>query len=219
MPLPLVVAYAIAAIGGAAATAVVVVSVDMIINWWKGKKLAVLGQREVGKTVLINYLTTGVLSTDYSQTTEERKTKRNKLKMGDLALRIKRSKDVPGAQVDYPRWKEIHKSSDLTLYLFRADLVLADDSDVLQRIEDDLGQIRRWRAEDHPLYLIGTHCDLDPKYKKYFPDKIGDYRDRLAKRMGRALQLSNHAPMIVGSLRSEETTQDVVRSLLHSLPN
>lgn len=219
MPLPIIVVAAAWIIGGTAATAAVVVGVDRLIEHLKGKRLAVLGQREVGKTVLIKYLTTGVLSTVYDQTTEMRPTGRNKLKMGDLSLRIKRSKDVPGAKVDYPRWKEIHSDSDITLYLFRADLVLKNDTDALKRIEDDLGQIRRWRIKEHPLYLIGTFCDLDPDYYEYLPDRMGDYRDHLANHPGmiRAMQLSDQAPMIVGSLKTEDSVQAVVRSLIHQL--
>lgn len=215
MPFPIIVIVAaVALLGG------VTVAVDRLITIWKGKRLAVLGQRRVGKTVLITYLTTGVLRTDYDQNTEVRKTKSNKLRMNDLCLRIKKGKDVPGAQADYPKWKELHASSDLTLYLFRADLVLRNDEQVLQRIEDDLAQIRRWRSEnDHPLFLIGTHCDLDPEYGDYASGRIGEYRDRIATHPGmmRTMQLSNYAPLIVGSLNSQEAANLAVISLLNQL--
>jgi hypothetical protein len=218
MPFPII--FAVWVIGGVLFGAGAAVAVDRLITLWKGKRLAVLGERRVGKTVLIKYLTTGVLITDYEQGTEVRRTKQNKLKMGDLCLRIKKSKDVPGAKVDYPRWKALHANSDLTLYLFRADLVLNNDQEVLQRIEDDLAQIRRWRSEkERPLFLIATHCDLDPEYSEYASGRTGEYRDRIATNpgMNRAMQLSDHAPLIVGSLKTTEAAQLVVVSLLRQL--
>ena len=57
----------------------------------KGYKLAVLGARRVGKTVLIEFLTKGTLSKEYVKTARPQKTDSRRFKLKNLDLKIKES--------------------------------------------------------------------------------------------------------------------------------
>ena len=67
----------------------------------KGKKFAVLGERGTGKTALINFLTKGTFSTEYTQTLDPEKTESNRLELKDLELEIEESIDIPGGEDFY----------------------------------------------------------------------------------------------------------------------
>ena len=67
----------------------------------KGTKLAVLGEGRVGKTVLINFLTKGILSEQYVRTVYPEETEANDFKLKDLKLRLEESMDVPGSEDFY----------------------------------------------------------------------------------------------------------------------
>ena len=57
-----------------------------------GKKFSVLGERETGKTTLINFLTTGTLPKTYVQTLYPKETVENDLELKELKLKIEKSK-------------------------------------------------------------------------------------------------------------------------------
>ena len=65
----------------------------------KGYKLAVLGARRVGKTVLIKFLTTGTLSKGYVKTGRPKKTDSRRFKLKNLNLKIEESVDSPGSDI------------------------------------------------------------------------------------------------------------------------
>lgn len=85
----------------------------------KGKRFAVLGKRDSGKTALIKYLSEGVFSRKYDPTVIETKTKRGIKKFEGLELILKESKDVAGDQGNWGRWKNVYLESDVVLYLFK----------------------------------------------------------------------------------------------------
>ena len=64
-------------IGSALAGGAIGLAVSLIIDAFKGKKFAVLGERSTGKTTLINFFTKGTLSKEYIQTLNPEKTEAN----------------------------------------------------------------------------------------------------------------------------------------------
>jgi hypothetical protein len=137
MAFPLIVVI-IAALLSAATTAVVVVKWDRIVAEWKAKRLAVLGAEQSGKTVLIKFLTRGRIPDRYEPTQTVEPTRANLYRLEELALKIRRSKDVPGLSIAADQWKAIVKKADVVLHLVRANLLLEEDDYTQKRLVDDM---------------------------------------------------------------------------------
>jgi hypothetical protein len=69
---------------------------DAVLMAWKGKRLAVLGARGVGKTHLIKFLTSGTIPAEYKQTVAPEKASARRFALGDLDLKVKDTLDVSG---------------------------------------------------------------------------------------------------------------------------
>lgn len=216
MPVPLLIwigiAVAAAFTGGA-------LFWDDIVVAWKGKRLAVLGARGVGKTHLVSFLATGSIPEEYKQTVAPEKASSRRFQLKDLDIKVKESLDVSGDKAAYAEWKELHDQADVVFYLLRADRLFAGDGDVEARVRNDLRHIGDWleaRQEKRPrFFIIGTHCDHDPKFVCLSADKIGDYVDKFRRlpivseivaRGGGAQQ----AKVVLGSMKTEEDTEALV---------
>lgn len=190
---------------------------DDIVISFKGKRIAVLGARGVGKTHLIKFLTSGSIPPDYKQTLLPEKTAARRLQLKELDLKIKDTLDVSGDKAAYAEWKELHDQSDLVFYLLRADRLIAGDINVESRVRDDLRHIGGWLEARSPrprFFIIGTHCDFDSEFAT-FADRMGDYVDKF-----RTLPIvselvahgggSKETKVILGSMKSEQDTEALV---------
>lgn len=219
--IPIIIAVAALAVGTGAAVAL---NWDKIVIALKGKKLAVLGERKIGKTVLIKYLTTGTIIEKYEQTTGRTRTDANRLNLKDLSLSIKRSHDVPGAKDDYRVWRAITKEADIVMYLLRIDKLMEGDEITEKRVRDDMEHISRWLEEkpkEYPIFIIGTYCDrTKPDLTKLPKDKIGDYQDHVRKMpIFKTIELfaaksGSEVRVVLGSLRLKKDTERLVYNLL-----
>lgn len=184
----------------------------------KGKRIAVLGARGVGKTHLVKFLSTGSIPAEYKQTVAPEKASSRRFKLKDLDLKIKESLDVSGGKAAYAEWKEQHDQADVVFYLLRADRLIAGDSNVETRVRDDLKHIGDWlksRTTRPHFFIIGTHCDFDSEFQNITADKIGDYADKfrrlpivveLVARAGGAQQ----AKVVLGSMKAVQDTEALV---------
>ena len=217
-----------AGLAGAGIGAGIGIAVDAIIKVLKSKRLAVLGERVTGKTVLINFLTKGTLSKEYIQTTEPEKTEANDFKLEDLELKIMESVDVPGNDDFYPDWEDIAKKADIVLYLLRTHKLMEGDKRTEERVKRDIRQIGRWlkkKSQKYSLFIIGTHCDLlTPDLTKLPKNKIGDYEDKL-RGMPILQEIALHGGggrkvrFLFGSLKSKDTTERLVSRLIDQVVN
>ena len=225
MPLPiilLVVAGVAALIGGGVALAW---NWNDIVVSLSGKQVAILGERAVGKTHLASFLATGTIPEDYQQTVMPEKTSSNRQQLKDLDLKIKKSLDLPGAKESYSDWKSLCETADVVLYLLRADRILARDREVGRRVKADVRHIGEWLKERDgamPLYIIGTHCDLDPNFGKIDAKNIGDYHDRFSKLplVREIVALaggSSRAKVVVGSMKDRKHTEALVYVLFSQI--
>lgn len=195
---------------------------DRIVIAFKGKKLAVLGERQVGKTTLIQFLTEGSIPTKYTQTVAPKPVSRKRFQLKDLQLSIKRGFDFGGSTDSYGEWKKQCQEADLILYLLRADRLLAGDATVEGRIRDDLKHIEGWLAEWRkkqkrplPFFIIGTHCDLNNDFVVLTDDTVGAFHDKFRDlpivrelvARGGGLQL---VKVVLGSMESIDATQNLV---------
>jgi energy-coupling factor transporter ATP-binding protein EcfA2 len=216
MPLPLVF-IAIGVVSLLVGTTIAVKWDDILVTL-KGKRLAVLGARGVGKTHLVKFLTTGSIPAEYKQTVAPEKASSRRFQLKDLDLKVKESLDVSGDKSAYAEWKEQLDQADVVFYLLRADRLIAGDRDVEDRVRDDLKHIGGWLKSRNPrphVFIIGTHCDFDPEFRSTSDDKIGDYVDKfrqlpivveLVARAGGAQQ----AKVVLGSMKTVENTEALV---------
>lgn len=199
---------------------------DDIVIAWRGKRLAVLGARGVGKTHLVKFLATGSIPEEYKQTVAPEKASSRRFPLKDLDITVKSTLDVSGAKDAYAEWKDLHDSSDVVFYLLRADRLIAHDPDVEARVRDDLHHIGEWLKQRDPrprLFIIGTHCDLDAGFKNVSPEEIGNYVDQFRKlpivgelvaRAGGAQE----AKVVLGSMKTTEDTEALVHEVFMQIP-
>ena len=196
----------------------------------RGKELAVLGARGVGKTHLLEFLTTGEIPESYEQTIREEATTWNRLQLQELDLKIDETRDLPGGPDAYRQWKELFFEADVIFYLFRIDKLMEDDAEAKARVQRDMehigGWLEDWQSEyDYhpPFFLIGTHGDLaNPDLTALPPDKRGEYEDRIRElpviqecvlRAGGG----HKAEVVLGSLKSREETEALVVDIFRRL--
>lgn len=191
---------------------------DDILVALQGKRLAVLGAREVGKTHLVKFLTTGSIPAEYKQTISPEKASARRFQLKDLDLKVKDTLDVAGDKAAYAEWKELFDGADVVFYLLRADRLIAGDRGVEIRVRDDLRHISGWLEARNPrprFFIIGTHCDFDPEFQSLSADNIGDYVDKfrrlpivteLVARAGGAQQ----AKVVLGSMKTVQDTEALV---------
>jgi len=217
MPVPVIVGIVVGVVSLLVGTTIAVKWDDIVVAL-KGKRLAVLGARGVGKTHLIKFLTSGSIPSEYKQTVAPEKAKAKRFQLKDLDLKVKDTLDVSGDKAAYAEWKELHDQADVVFYLLRADRLIAGDAHVERRVRDDLRHIGGWleaRAPRPRFFIIGTHCDFDSEFVGLSADKIGDYVDKFRKlpivselvaRGGGAQQ----AKVVLGSMKSVQDTEALV---------
>jgi hypothetical protein len=154
---------------------------DEIVIALKGKRLAVLGARGVGKTHIIQFLHTGSIPAEYKQTVAPDPVSARRFQLKDLDLKIKAILDLSGDKAAYADWKEQAGQAHVIFYLLRADHLIARNAAVEARVSEDLRHIGEWlraRPSKPRLYIIGTHCDLDSNFAAaVLANRQGDYMD------------------------------------------
>lgn len=212
----------IIAIVVAAGIAVAALNWDEITKALKGKKLAVLGEQRVGKTYLIDFLTTGSIPKKYEADSYAREVPGRRFELRDLKLNIPPLKHLSGSVDDYAQWKEVTNEADIVLYLLRVDRLMTGHEPTENRVRKDMGQIRRWlqtESKDFPLFIIGTHCDLtDPDFTTLPSDQRQNYRSKVREmpifrevvRLGGG---GRRVRFVLGSLKSMITTEQLVYDL------
>lgn len=191
---------------------------------FEGKKLALLGAREVGKTNLFAFLSTEAVPKKYKQTTSVKKVGSNHIHIEDLDFWMEESKDVPGSKIDRSDWRKSVESADMVFYLFRADLVKKGDRATIERVKSDISHIARWLQDNDVsggcrLYLVGTHCDKDEEYVNTSHMKMGDYYDSYRslsqyREIKRRSNFGGGSKLFLGSTDTKEEARKLVYKML-----
>src|SRR5262249_21203756 len=100
MPLPVLIWIGIGVVSLLVGTTIAVKWDDIVVAL-KGKKLAVLGARGVGKTHLITFLSSGSIPAEYKQTIAPQKASSRRFQLKDLDLKMKDTLDVSGDKAAY----------------------------------------------------------------------------------------------------------------------
>lgn len=215
----------------AAAALTLVVGATIGLNWdglvlfFKGKNLAVLGARGVGKTHLIKFLTSGSIPTEYKQTLLPGKASGRRFDLKELNIKVKDTLDISGDKAAYAVWKDLHDKADVVFYLLRADLLIKGDSSVEMRVREDLRHIGDWLQARTPrprFFIVGTHCDLDSKFAGLSAARIGDYLDQFRK-LPVVTELIAHGggtqqvKVVLGSMKTTHDTEAMVYQIFRQV--
>lgn len=203
------------AFGGAVVGGLVGLAIGAVVEALEGKSVAVVGEREAGKTTLATFLSTGEIPEDYEQTLAEKRHDGRKIKLADLKLKVSEINDVPGDTEYYKQWKRAVERSHVVYYLARADKIMKSKK-TRTRVLRDVKHLCGWLAENpgKHVFFVGTHCDLIPEYAALTPANRGDFQDRFFKlaEMGEVgMRLRDvDAALILGSLKPRRAMQAVV---------
>lgn len=224
MPLPFIPIVIALAVGGVAGGAVAS-NWENITYALKGKKIAVLGARAVGKTTLLTYMEKGILIERYKQTLDKQEIKKTHIQLGDLDIWLKKTDDVSGDKAAYGVWKKLFEEADLVLYVVRTDMLLKHDSSTEKRTEDDLRQVQSWIKECNSkkqFFIVGNHWDSDPDFKNLTPDQMGNYVDRfralpVVKRMTQLAGGAATVKVALGSLATERDSETLITTIFRQV--
>ncbi len=225
MPLPVLVYYCAVGVATLLLGTTLTLRWDNIVVALKGKRLAVLGARGVGKTHLVKFLTMGSIPVEYKQTVAPEKSSARRFHLKDLDLKVKETLDVSGDKAAYAEWQELHHHAHVVFYLLRADRLIAGDAEVEGRVRDDLQHIGGWRATRRPppkFFIIGTHCDLHSEFASLSPDNFGDYVDKF-RRLPIVSELvargggAHQTKVVLGSMRTVADTEALVYQLFRQV--
>ncbi len=197
----------------------------------KGKTLAVLGKRKVGKTCLIDFLTTGSIPRKYEATLLAREVPGRRFQLRKLKLNIPPLKDLSGSADEWAEWKRIVTGADIVLYLLRVDQLMASHKPTEDRVEKDIGQIKMWldqlakkdKRKKYPLFIIGTYCDrTDPDFTTLSKAQTGIYVGKVRNMpIFQKIELlgggGSKVRFVFGSLKTPDTAEDVVYQLYQQL--
>jgi GTPase SAR1 family protein len=177
----------------------------------KGKTITVLGAKSTGKTTLLNFITSGKLDL---KSTGIQKTKRNKLKLGDLEIYVKEGKDITGSEDFVKVWKKLIEKADYTFYMIHSKKVLEKDTEYISLIEKHLSLINTKLKKGKKLIVICSFSDLIKDFHKR--EKI--LSKRLQNILKEALiQVPSH--VFIGSLHDEKSKSTLMVHVLKTLEN
>lgn len=189
---------------------------------WFGYHIAVIGPPASGKSVFLAYLCDGEFSADYSQTLNPETKNSRRQKVGGVTISIKATQDVSGLASARSDWKKNCRKADIILYFLNAHRALRDNKRYIGRISRDFDLISGWlddlRGKQISLYLVGTHCDLDPDYDPSMP---GDYLEKFERLLEppeplqrlRERFTQNNFRVFLGSMATEDGMQSLLRQI------
>lgn len=218
------------ALGGVGAT-VAPKCWEAIVISLKGKKIAVLGERRVGKTTLLKYMTEGILIDEYTATLASKETKKRLFKLDDLDIKVRKTRDVSGAgnQNVYNAWKNLFKDSDLVFYLVRADKLIERDADTQERVIADMTSIEQWIKnkdiyKQQRIFIIGNHWEPHPVFSKLGDCDQGKFLDDFVelpsvKHMMSLASDAHVVKVVIGSLANKKSADKLITQIFHEVVN
>lgn len=218
-------------LGGSVAT--LAFTWENIIFSLRGKKIAVLGERRVGKTTLLTYISKGIFINLYDATLASKKVEKTRLSLNDLDIKIKKTKDVSGADDlgAYREWQKLFIPADIVLYIVRADKLLDKNPETKNRAITDLDNFKSWSDESEKkrrwVFIIGNVWEPHSEYSSI--QDSGEYVKFLEKfqqldsveKMTQIARRSeaNEVRVVLGSLANKESANKLITVVFSQVIN
>lgn len=198
-------------------------------------KIAILGDKTVGKTTLYNFLVpiekltegdfgygelyvrdiaTKTPSLLDSITFSGSKKQKRLFFLKDEIFIFKKDFDFSGEEINRGKWEKVIYNADCIFYLIKADLVFKNDNDYLNRIEEHVTYIKNIIENNNlgkKVFLICTHCDL---IEEYTTDESLFY-DTIVRRLFKVNQKDTE--IIAGSLKDQENITELTKNICEYL--
>ncbi len=163
MPLPLIavgIAAGVTALVAAAAGAGIALTKNA-----QGKKLALIGPKEAGKSTWKTFLKDGTIPQGYEHTilTE---TITKDIILGKLKMKVTLN-DVSGSSDALNEWKQYSEEADHVFFF--VDVVKLENTEYLTKAQRFARQVGLWKEMSADVTLVVSHADFDPDWKH------GDY--------------------------------------------
>ncbi|WP_300268956.1 GTPase domain-containing protein [Microbacterium sp.] len=205
MPLPLI-PLAVAGVVALAAGGVAVVQTQKAKKKLEGKKVAVIGGEQTGKTALLHYLEQGTwLDSSTPSPNVDKSGRTFELDIDGATVAFSVTRDVSGTQgPSYLEWRKAVEDAHYIWYLFRADRVDIPDSEDAQLVAKHLRRLTHWLKESGSkatVILVGTHADLHPRFPGDFSQIFKEMNEIEAIKVA---SLKIGARVVVGSLHTPE---------------
>ena len=212
MPIPLIASGLVVAGGlvlGGAATIIALFAKKL-----SGKRVAILGRQQVGKTTLLHFLREGKVPEHSRNTVDPVEGGRFTMEVGREAVGFDVPKDLPGNDgLGYADWKEAFTGADYVWYLFRSDLIAQGNDDEAALVKGHLDMFKDWMdAGSSPkVILIGTWADQASEFHED-PERFKRVVGASAPIKLGAVKLSN-AGLVVGGLNDNKHANTLMKSL------
>lgn len=181
-----------------------------------GKRVAILGGQQVGKTTILRYLEfDGLLEGEVRRTADAAGGGSFTLDVAGADTVFDVQKDLPGDQgLQYKDWREAVDGADHVWYLFRADLVAEHNPEQVELIRKHLLMLWGWldskKADRPKVILVGTHADRHELFESD-PARLSQIVRNADALKINAVKLN--AGVVVGSLATEDAAKRLRRSL------
>lgn len=211
MVFPLVpIALVVAAVG-------IGTSAWMLRNKLSGKRVAILGRQEVGKSTLLYMLRDNKLPDQVIRTTDPIPGGEFEMELGlRRKARFIVPKDLPGSAAPTWRvWEEAFTGADVVLYLFRSDRLIEVDAAETGLVKEHLDMFVGWNSavatrKARRILLMGIWADQS---EFYVADPAG-YLERLRQvPVLQAPAVKLDANVLCGSLVSDDDAKKLIKAM------
>jgi len=169
-------------------------------------------------------MTTGSIPVAYHQTGNPRKSSSRRFQLRDLDIKIKPIIDIAGSVDARGLWQQQVDDAHIVFHLFRADQFITGDQEAISRVINDAQHVNDWikKRNSCKLFLVGTHCDLDPAFRGIAHERHGDYLDKFRQIPDVAELVMRHGGdarphLIIGSMKSQEDTEYLVEEIFKTM--
>lgn len=220
-------AWVAARILGPLLLAVATVSLHKHFKKVSGRTLAILGERQSGKTTLTRLMSQGILGDpEYIETVADTSYAGATTTLPDgTVLHVGDLKDLPGDESAWLPWRNRVQESHHVIYLLRSPQLRTGRSTARNRCRRDLQQIAIWIEEanseergERSVVLVFSHRDLDTDQSA----NTNDYAHGLIEAADltaavTTLRRAARVNYVAGSLHSQEAANSLLQAIVKAL--
>lgn len=157
---------------------------DLIIRFFFGKKILVIGDNNSGKTTLQYFLRGYSFCPNYESTSDLVFLKPNSYKNGKIKFHLRKGVDLNGDRIYNKYWENLIKESNYVIFLFNTYNVYHNDKDTIRYLNENLPLASKLcKKYKRKLIVIGNYTD-----KIYnFDENKKDIKNKLRPFLANAL--------------------------------